>query len=86
MATTAMKAMLLSALVVVLLWRAAAVDREASPFGLRAKVDSSRVELTLTLPGICVRLNAHVVDQLLAVSATRRCSRCESPAARRSWS
>lgn len=86
MATTTIRTLLLSALAVVLVWRAAVVEHEPARFGLWATIDSTHIELTLTLSLLCVQLSAHFVDELLAVSARPLCSQCESPRAGRSWS
>lgn len=86
MTTTTTRAMLLSALAIALVWRAAVVEHEPSQFGLRATIDSDAVELTLTLPLLCLQLRAHFIDELLAVSATPLCSHCGSMRAGRAWS
>lgn len=86
MATTTIRTLLLSAFAVALLWRAAVVEHEPARFGLRATIDSTHIELTLTLPLLCVQLSAHFFDELLAVSARPLCSHCELPRAGRSWS
>lgn len=86
MATTTIRTLLLSAFAVALLWRAAVVEREPARFGLRATIHATHIELTLTLPLLCVQLSAHFVGELLAVSARPMCSDCETSRARRSWS
>ncbi len=84
--TNTIRALLLSVLAVLLLWGAATQARESGRFGLRATIGSSYVVVTLTLPAVCMRLTAHIVDELMAVSVRHACHACEARAARRSWS
>jgi hypothetical protein len=84
MTTTTMRALLYSALAILVVWRAAVVEHPPSRFGLQATIDAAHVELTLTLPLLCLQVRAHFVDELLAVSATPLCSHCSTTG--RSWS
>jgi hypothetical protein len=86
MPLSVIKVTLLATLAAALIWRAVAVQAESNRFGLRATVGSSRVEVTLALPLLCVRVSAHLAEPLVAVSANRECSRCESLRVGRSWS
>lgn len=77
---------LLALLAAALIWRAAVAEPESSRFGLRTSIGSARVEITLALPLLCVRVSAHVVERAMALSASSSCSRCHPMAAPRSWS
>jgi hypothetical protein len=57
---TSIKALLITTLAGLSLWRAA--TPEQALFALRASVIESELVLTLTLPALCVRLTAHLAE------------------------
>lgn len=83
---TSVKALLLTALAVLSMWRIATADPAEAAFALRASLSESELILTLSLPAICVRLTAHLVTELTELSALTSCEHCAIDASRRSWS
>jgi hypothetical protein len=86
MTTASIRTALFATAAVLLIWRGPSMESDDERYGLRAAIESSRVELTLTLPLLCVRVIARLADPVLAVSASSGCSRCGSTETRRWWS
>ena len=80
---TSVKALLLTALAVVSLWRVGTAGDATAMFALRAHIIESDLVLTLTLPAVCVRLTTHLAQELTNLSALVWCDHCVIRASRR---
>ncbi len=83
---TSIKALLITAVAALSLWRVGTAGDGAAMFALRANVIGSELVLTLTLPAICLRLTTHLADELMNLTAFAACERCAPSAYGRSWS
>ena len=81
---TSVKALLITALAVVALWRLA--TPAAGLFALRASVVESELILTLTLPAFCLRVTTHLVEELADLHAFVWCDGCTLQSSERAWS
>jgi hypothetical protein len=86
MATSTTRTLLLAASAVLLFWRGVAAHPDSSRFGLRATLEPTRIELTLALPLVCVRMSARFAESMTLVSTLGHCSRCKASGGLRSWS
>lgn len=81
---TSVKALLVTALAALSLWRVA--TPVAGTFALRASIVDSQLVVTLTLAALCVRLTTHLTDELADLDAFASCEGCAAQAAPRAWS